>query len=134
MRELPRFAKAVALALALAGRGAGMNLRRGPLAYERGFAWVREKIPVLAGLAAVILVSFVFSAWARLYAVHKERDALESALGAVTKEVLGTEATTAAGRAGAAREGDRAERRGPDAPRRRVRRDGPALARPSRRR
>jgi general secretion pathway protein L len=72
-----------------------MNLRRGALAYERGFGWVRERIPVLAGLAAVILVSFVFSAWARLHSVHKDRDALQEALGQVTKEVLGTEATTA---------------------------------------
>ncbi len=93
--ELPRYAKAVALALSLAGRGAGMNLRRGPLAFERGFSWVRERIPLLAGLAAVILVSFVFSGWARLHAVHKEREALEGALGTVTKEVLGTEATSA---------------------------------------
>lgn len=94
-RELPRHAKSLALALSLAGRGAGLNLRRGPLAFERGFAWVRDRIPMLAGLAAVILVSFVFSAWARLHAVHKERDALQEALGQVTKEVLGTEATTA---------------------------------------
>jgi general secretion pathway protein L len=56
---------------------------------------VRERVPVLAGLAAVILVSFVFSAWARLHAVHKERATLEGALGVVTKEVLGTEATSA---------------------------------------
>jgi general secretion pathway protein L len=41
------------------------------------------------------VVSFVFSAWARLHAVHKERDALQGALGMVTKEVLGTEATSA---------------------------------------
>ena len=95
LRELPRYSKAVALALSLAGRGAGMNLRRGPLAFERGFAWVRERIPVLAGLAAVILVSFVFSAWARLHAAHKERNALQEALGVVTKEVLGSEVTTA---------------------------------------
>jgi len=94
-RELPRYAKAMALALALEGRGVGMNLRRGPLAFERGFAWMREKVPVLAGLAAVLLVSFVFSAWSRLHAVHAERDVLQSALGAVTKEVLGSEATTA---------------------------------------
>jgi general secretion pathway protein L len=40
-------------------------------------------------------VSFVFSAWARLHAVYKERDALQTALGEVTKDVLGTEATTA---------------------------------------
>jgi general secretion pathway protein L len=93
--ELPRYAKAMALALALEGRGVGMNLRRGPLAFERGFAWMREKVPVLAGLGAVLFVSFVFSAWSRLHAVHAERDVLESALGAVTKEVLGSEATTA---------------------------------------
>ncbi len=95
LSELPRYAKAVALALSLAGRGAGMNLRRGPLVFERGFSWVREKIPLLAGLAAVILVSFVFSGWARLHAVHKERDALLGALGTVTKEVLGTSASSA---------------------------------------
>ncbi len=95
LQAQPRYAKALALALSLAGRGAGMNLRRGPLSFERGFAWVRERVPVLAGLAAVILFSFVFSAWARLHAVHKERDALQTALGEVTKDVLGTEATTA---------------------------------------
>jgi general secretion pathway protein L len=95
VRDLPRYGKAVALALSLAGRGTGMNLRRGSLAFERGFAWVREHVPMLAGLASVIFVSFVFSAWARLHAVHEERTALESALGAVTKEVLGTEATSA---------------------------------------
>ena len=36
----------------------------------------------------------MFSAWSRLHAVHKERDALQTALGTVTKEVLGTEATS----------------------------------------
>jgi general secretion pathway protein L len=94
-QELPRYAKAIALALTLAGRGSGLNLRRGALAFERGFAWVRERIPVLAGLAAVLVVSFVFSGWARIYEAHKERDALQDALASVTKEVLGTEASTA---------------------------------------
>jgi general secretion pathway protein L len=93
--HLPVYAKAVALALSLAGRGAGLNLRRGALTFERGFAWVRERIPILAGLAAVILVSFVFSAWARMHAVHSERNSLQAALGTVTKDVLGTEATSA---------------------------------------
>jgi general secretion pathway protein L len=93
--ELPRYAKAIALALSLSGRTVSLNLRRGPLAFERGFAWVRERIPVLAGLAAVVLVSFVFSGWARIYEAHTERDALQGALAAVTKDVLGTEATGA---------------------------------------
>jgi general secretion pathway protein L len=95
VRDLPRFAKAVALALSLAGRGTGINLRRGALAFERGFAWVRERIPLLGGWAAVILVSFIFSAWARFYGVHRERDVLQTALASVTKDVLGHEASTA---------------------------------------
>jgi general secretion pathway protein L len=93
--ELPRYAKAISLALSLAGRDGALNLRRGPLAFERGFAWMRERIPVLAGLAAVLLVSFVFSGWARIFEGHRERDALSGALGEVTKDVLGTEATSA---------------------------------------
>ncbi len=89
-----RFAKAIGLALGLGPRQAGFNLRKGPLAFERGFAWVKEKIPILAGLAAVILVSFLFSAWAQLYAKSKERAALEGALAKVTKDVLGEETTS----------------------------------------
>ncbi len=85
----------MAIALSLAGRGFGLNLRRGPLVFERGFAWVRERIPVLAGLLSVIAVGFMFSAWARLHVVHAERQALEGALASVTQEVLGTEVTTA---------------------------------------
>jgi general secretion pathway protein L len=91
-----RFAKAIGLALGLGPRQAGFNLRKGPLAFERGFAWVKEKVPLLAGLAAVILVSFLFSAWAQLYAKSKERTALEGALAKVTKEVLGEETTSSA--------------------------------------
>lgn len=96
--ELPRFAKSIGLALGLTGRAVGVDLRRGPLAYERGFAWIKEKVPVLAGLGAVIMVSFFFSAGAQLYASAKERSTLESALGIVTGEVLG-EATSSADRA-----------------------------------
>jgi general secretion pathway protein L len=89
------FAKAIGLALGLGGKGGGLDLRRGPLAYERGFAWVREKIPVLAGLACTILVSFLFSAWAQLHAASNDREVLEKALGTVSKEVLGEETTSA---------------------------------------
>lgn len=93
--QMPRFSKAVGLALGLGPKPLGMNLRRGPLAFERGFAWVREKIPLVAGLSAAILVSFLFSAWAQLYAKGKERDTLEHALASVTKEVLGEETQSA---------------------------------------
>lgn len=96
MALLPRFAKAAGLALGLVGRGAGLNLRRGPLAYERGFGWVKERIPVLAGLAAVMLVSLLFSTWTRLYAVSKDEEVTQKALAVVTKEVLGEETDSAA--------------------------------------
>ncbi len=96
--ELPRFAKAVGLAVGLTGRALGFDLRRGPLSYERGFAWVKEKIPVLAGLAAVVAVSFLFTAWAQLYAQGKEKETLEKAVAVVTQDVLG-EGTTSAARA-----------------------------------
>ncbi|MBX3223923.1 MAG: pilus assembly protein PilM [Labilithrix sp.] len=92
---IARFAKAIGLAVGLGPRALGLNLRRGPLAFERGMAWIKERVPLLAGLAAVILVSFLFSAWAQLYAKSKEKVVLEAALGSVTKEVLGEETTSA---------------------------------------
>jgi general secretion pathway protein L len=92
---MARFAKAIGLALGLGPRPLGLNLRKGPLAFERGFAWVKEKVPLLAGLAAVILVSFLFSAWAQLYAKSKEKVVLEKALAMVTKDVLSEETESA---------------------------------------
>lgn len=90
--QLPLYAKALGLAMGLAGRSnQGFDLRRGPLVYERGFGWVRDRAPLLMGLGAAILVSFVFSTVTQLYATSKEHDSLETALGAVSKEVLGTE-------------------------------------------
>jgi general secretion pathway protein L len=63
--------------------------------FERGFGWVRERIPVLAGLLSVIAFGFMFSAWARLHVAAQERRALEGALASVTQEVLGSQATSA---------------------------------------
>jgi general secretion pathway protein L len=94
--EIPWFAKALGLALSLGPRPLDLDLRKGPLAFERGFAWVRDKVPVLAGLAMVVLVSFFFSAWAQLHGSSLDHDTLEKALGLVTKEVLGEETTSAA--------------------------------------
>jgi general secretion pathway protein L len=91
---IARFAKAIGLALGLGPRSIGLNLRKGPLAFERGFAWVKEKVPLLAGLAAVILVSFLFSAWSQLYSKSKEHAVLEKALAIVTKEVLNEETSS----------------------------------------
>jgi general secretion pathway protein L len=91
--KIPRFAKALALALGLAGRAKGLNLRRGALEAERSYPFLREKIPLFSGLAAVILVSFGFSTFAELRALDAEHAVLVAKLGAATKEVLGDEIT-----------------------------------------
>jgi general secretion pathway protein L len=88
-----RFARAVGLALGCAPRARGLDLRRGPLAYERGYGFLREKVPLLAGLGATILVAFLFATWARTRNANADRKALEAVLAESTKEILG-EATT----------------------------------------
>jgi general secretion pathway protein L len=92
---VPRFAKALGIALGLASKTPGFNLRRGPLAYERGFSWLREKTLVIAIMAALLFVSFAFSATAQLYSKGREKALYEAALGDVTKDVLGEETQSA---------------------------------------
>ena len=89
LAQVPRFAKAVSLALALGARGRGYNLRRGVLTYERGYGFLRERVPLLAGLLVVVTVSFFFATWAELHALAQEKSTLEAALTTVTTEVLG---------------------------------------------
>lgn len=91
--KLPRFAMAIGLALGLTGRSKAFNLRRGPLEVARSYPFLREKVPLLAGLGAVILVSFGFSMLSEYRAVASERELLEAKLAVVTQEVLG-ESTT----------------------------------------
>jgi general secretion pathway protein L len=89
IEQVPRFATAMSLALALGARGRGYNLRRGALTYERGFGFLRERVPLLAGLFAVVIVSFFFATWAELHALAQEKTTLEAALTTVTKDILG---------------------------------------------
>ncbi|HVY29838.1 MAG TPA: pilus assembly protein PilM [Polyangiaceae bacterium] len=93
--RLPRFAKALALALGASGRSRDVNLRQGPLAFQRGFGFLKEKLPVLSGLGAAIAISFVFSNWAQMRALEREHELLASQLSAVSHEVLGEEVTDA---------------------------------------
>jgi general secretion pathway protein L len=96
--ELALYAKALALAAGFTGKGATFELRKGALAYERGFGWLKERVPVLVGLGAVIALSFLLSSITAIVAANKERTGLENALGSVTKEVF-NESTTSADRA-----------------------------------
>jgi general secretion pathway protein L len=93
--ELPRYAKALGLALGLAGRAKALNLRRGALEAERSYPFLREKVPLLSGLAAVIVVSFGFSTIAEMRSLDAEREVLHARLAAATKDVLGEEITDA---------------------------------------
>jgi general secretion pathway protein L len=51
---------------------------------------------MLAGLGAVIFISFLFSGWAQLFAIGKDEDVSAKALAMVTKDVLGEETTSPA--------------------------------------
>ncbi|MCC6215117.1 MAG: general secretion pathway protein GspL [Polyangiaceae bacterium] len=90
---VPRFTKAIALALAGVRRPRDLDLRQGPLAFERGFGFLKEKAPVLVGLAGAIAVSFAFATWAELRTLERERTTLTAALGSLTRDVLGEETT-----------------------------------------
>jgi general secretion pathway protein L len=87
--SLPRFAKALGLAVSLMPRSRAMNLRRGPLTYERGYGFLREKIPVLSALGVTVVLSFLFAIVAEMRAIGQEKAMLEASLSAVTKDVFG---------------------------------------------
>jgi general secretion pathway protein L len=89
MLHMPRFAKAIALGVGAAGRGHDIDLRRGQLAFQRGFGVLKEKAPLLVGLGGAVLVSFLFAVWAELRALGKELDVAQADLGRVTMESFG---------------------------------------------
>jgi general secretion pathway protein L len=87
--NLGRFAKAIALAVGAAGRGHDIDLRRGELAFQRGFGVLKERAPLLVGLGGAVLVSFLFAVWAELRALSKELDVAAADLARVTTEAFG---------------------------------------------
>lgn len=91
--KLPRFSMALGLALGLTARSKAFNLRKGSLEVERRYPFLREKVPLLAGLGAAIFVSFLFSVLSENRSLDSERELLEARLAVVSQEVLG-ESTT----------------------------------------
>jgi general secretion pathway protein L len=87
------YAKAIALALGLKAGARDLNLRQGELAYSRGYGFLKEKVPMIVGLVAVALVSFVFSAWAESRSLSRENRVLEDALATLTHNILQQETT-----------------------------------------
>jgi general secretion pathway protein L len=88
---LPRFAEALGLALGLAGRSKAFNLRRGPLEAARSYPFLREKVPLLAGLGAVIAMSFGFSIVAELRSLDAENEFLRAKLAVATRDAFNEE-------------------------------------------
>ncbi len=88
-----RFARALGIALSAAPRRKGLDMRRGPLTFERGYGFLREKVPMLAGLGAAVLVTFLFATWTRARNLSADRKTLEQTLESISREVLG-EATS----------------------------------------
>ncbi|HVU03122.1 MAG TPA: pilus assembly protein PilM [Polyangiaceae bacterium] len=92
-QAMPRFSRALGLALGLRGRPRDLDLRRGSLSYQRGFAFLKERAPLLLALGGTILLSFFFSTWAELRSLAHEHEKLAAELGSVTKSALGEETT-----------------------------------------
>lgn len=91
--HLPRFTKALGAALGLGSKPRDPDLRQGPLAFQRGYAFLKEKAPLLSGLATSIIISLMFSAWANVRSLEKQEVSLKAELGQVSRAVLGQEAT-----------------------------------------
>lgn len=89
---LSRYAKAIAVAAGLRAGSKDLDLRRGPLTYQRGYGFLKERVPLLVGLGAVTLVSFIFSAWAESRSLSHENEVLANAMATISKQVLGEEA------------------------------------------
>lgn len=87
--ELPRFAKALSLALGLSRRALDLNMRQGPLETQQSYQFLRDKTPLLSGLAAAIFVSFFFSVVAEQQALDAEQESLEAQLVVATESQFG---------------------------------------------
>jgi general secretion pathway protein L len=84
-----RYSKAIGVALGLGTRPFDPDLRSGPLAYQRGYAFLKEKAPLLAGLTTAMFISFLFASWAGLRSLSKEQTILTEELANTTQQVLG---------------------------------------------
>jgi general secretion pathway protein L len=87
--SLTGFEKALGLALSLTGVPRDLNLRRGPLAYQHSYAFLKTKMPIVAALVAIILTSFMFSVWAKGKSLDAENESLRQTLAVLSEQTLG---------------------------------------------
>ena len=109
---LTGFEKAIGLALGLTGAARDLNLRKGTLAYQHSYTFLKTKLPVAAALGAIILMSFIFSVWAKGKSLDAENESLRQTLATMSEHILGErvegaeELTEILDRGGAAQEKD----------------------------
>ncbi len=86
--KLPLFGRAIAMAMH-GVRGKGFDLRQGSLAFERGYEHVKERAPLLGGLLAATMLSFLFAVWAESQALASQNEALLTSLEEITLSTFG---------------------------------------------
>lgn len=85
---VPLFGRALGAAIH-GTRGKGLDLRKGPLSFERGYQHVKARAPLVAVLLSIVLVSFLFSIWAESRALAATNEALLDSLEVVTQSTFG---------------------------------------------
>lgn len=86
-----RFGLALALAARATGRTKRLDLRKGEFVARRTTGLLRRHAALFAACAAALVVSFLFSTYARWSVLDARREMLEAQLAQVTRERLGEE-------------------------------------------
>ena len=84
-----QFAKAIGLALGLKAAPQDMDLRQGPLAFQRGYGFLKQKAPTIAAVVSLLVISFLLSTWTESRALAQENRVLSETLESLTQDLLG---------------------------------------------
>ncbi len=87
--SLVGFEKAIGLALGLTSGARDLNLRKGALAYQHSYEFLKTKAPIAVSLFVLILASFIFSVWAKGKSLDAENESLKLTLGGLSEQILG---------------------------------------------
>ncbi len=93
--ERPAFSRAAALAGRALARGKHLDARQGEFATKQTMTAVRQHLPLLASCAAVVLLAFLFSSYARYSVLEAHHNQLEDELARITDQYFGHESRTA---------------------------------------
>ncbi|MCC7539270.1 MAG: pilus assembly protein PilM [Deltaproteobacteria bacterium] len=85
----PRFARALALAARTSSKEKRLDLRRGEFATRKGISNLREHLPLVAGCAAAVFLSFAISTWARYSALMDDQETLVAEMSRQSERLFG---------------------------------------------